>query len=130
MVNSRRKGADFEYKIARLLEEYTGKKWVRTPGSGAVATKTGNMALAGDLMPVNWKCPYVIECKKYKKVTDKLIEKWLKQLKREKGKRLGILIYAENYQRDPTVHIEQEDGTYKIGPASKLLKEVMEVFKC
>ena len=104
MVNSRSKGANFETKICKMLKDLTNRRWTRTPGSGSVATRTGNMRVAGDVMPVNFKCDYVFECKKYK---DYNIEglltqkgdmwKWFEQLKREKKKKKGVLIFARNY---------------------------------
>ena len=104
MVNSRKKGADFEYKICKKLKELTGREWVRSPASGGVATKTGNNALAGDVLMRNGKCKYVFELKKYKEIRlEELIKKtgnlpkWVKQLEREKGGRPGILVWSENY---------------------------------
>ena len=104
MVNSRQKGMGFEYKVCKMLKNVTKRDWTRSPGSGAVATKTGNLALAGDILPKNFKCKYVIECKKYKEIRleDILkgtgnLPKWIRQLEREKGNRPGILIWSENY---------------------------------
>ena len=104
MTNSRQKGATFETKICKLLKEITGKKFTRTPGSGAVSTRTGNMALAGDIMGVNHKFPWVVEAKKYKEVNfnDLLtgkgnMPKWVAQLERESKTRPGMLVFAENY---------------------------------
>jgi len=104
MVNARRKGKDFEYKICGKLKELTGREWVPSPSSGGVATKTGNLLLAGDILPKNFKCNYVFECKKYKEIRlEEILKntgnmpKWIKQLEREKKNRPGILIWSENY---------------------------------
>ena len=103
-INSRAKGAGFENKICGLLKKLTHREWVRTPGSGAVATRTGNLALAGDIMPVNFKCAYVFECKKYKEYNlESLITqkgdlwKWYIQLQRECKSKKGILVFSRNY---------------------------------
>jgi hypothetical protein len=104
LVNSRAKGAAFETKLCGLLKKITGKGFTRTPGSGAAATRTGNAALAGDVMGVNHKFPWVLELKKYKSVdfnnlltnTGNLV-KWVEQLERERFNRPGMLIFAENY---------------------------------
>ena len=103
-ISSRQKGLGFENKICKMLKDLTNRRWTRTPGSGSVATRTGNMRVAGDVMPVNFKCDYVFELKKYK---DYNIEgfltgkgdsaKWLEQLKREKKHKKGVLIFARNY---------------------------------
>ncbi len=107
MVNSRAKGANYEAKIVKILQEATGKKWTRSPGSGGVATRTGNMALAGDIIRKGKPSPYVIECKKYKTINldDLVLQKgdmlkWIKQLEREKGNRKGILIFSKNYGKN------------------------------
>ena len=107
MVNSRQKGATYETKIVKILEKATGKKWTRSPQSGGVATRTGNNAIAGDIIRKGKPSPYVIECKKYKTVNfeDLILQKgdmvkWVKQLEREKGDRKGILIFARNYGKD------------------------------
>ena len=104
MVNSRQKGAGFETKVCKLLKQITKRTWVRTPSSGGVATRTGNIALAGDVMCQNFKSKYVFELKKYKEynieslITKKgMVIKWLQQLEREKGKRKGVLIFSRNY---------------------------------
>ena len=104
MVNSRQKGMGFEYKVCKMLKNVTKREWVRSPSSGGVATRTGNLALAGDILPRNFKCKYVIECKKYKEARlEEILKgtgnlpKWIRQLEREKGDRLGLLVFSENY---------------------------------
>ena len=116
MVNSRKKGADFEYRICKELKKLTGREWVRSPASGGVATKTGNNALAGDILLRNGKCQYVFELKKYKEIRlEEILKgtgnlpKWVKQLEREKGKRPGILVWSENYGK---IYVMAETDEY------------------
>ena len=65
-VNSRRKGASFERKVAKLLKDkFKSKEFSRSPGSGAYATTHNlpeHLQLHGDILtPQNFK--FVIECK-------------------------------------------------------------------
>ncbi len=66
-VNSKRKGSNFERKIAKILNErFKTKEFSRTPGSGAFATShknlPKNLQIQGDLItPTTF--PFVIECK-------------------------------------------------------------------
>jgi len=117
MVNSRQKGAGFERKICKLLEKYTGKKFNRTPGSGAFSTKTGDKRLAGDVYCIEQEFPWIIECKKYKDYSfDDLVKhnstgmaQWLKQLSSycNKYNKPGMLIIEKNYGK-PVVFVETE----------------------
>ncbi len=139
-VNSRAKGAGFETKVVKILELATGKKWARTPGSGGVATRTGNTKLAGDIMRRGKPSPYVVECKKYRVVNmEELITgkgnfpKWLAQLEKEKGKRKGILIFARNYgklmcmvETDRTIPNTIKWNDYTIGLLTDVLKEIVD----
>jgi hypothetical protein len=76
-VNSKRKGAAFERKIAKLLNErFDTTEFNRTPGSGAFGTTHAlpqHLIVQGDLItPQNFK--YVIECKNgYKVELDKYL---------------------------------------------------------
>lgn len=103
-ISSRQKGAGFETKICNKLEQLTGQKWERTPGSGAAATKGGSPLLAGDLMCPKRPCLAVFECKKYKEWNlEELINqnynfpKWFNQLERDTKTRPGILVFERNY---------------------------------
>ena len=107
MVNSRAKGKNYELKICKILHTITGLKFTTTPGSGAVATKTGQVLLAGDIMGVNHKFPWIVECKKYKDITlaDLILQKgnlvkWLAQMERESIGRPGMLIFSKNYGKN------------------------------
>ena len=65
--NSRAKGAAFENKVAKILNErFDTKEFARTPGSGAFATThtlPKHLQIQGDLItPQTFR--YIIECKK------------------------------------------------------------------
>lgn len=62
MVDSRQKGARTETKVKEFLREYTGLKWERVPGSGALDEKHG---LKGDLYIPGEKNIYCVEVKGY-----------------------------------------------------------------
>ncbi len=67
--NSRAKGAAFENKVAKILNNrFNTSEFSRTPGSGAFATThklPDHLKLHGDLItPKNFK--FIIECKKGK----------------------------------------------------------------
>lgn len=105
MVNSRNKGANFERKISKLLEDSLGISFVRTPQSGAFSTNTKDTRLSGDLYSPDLDFPFVIECKNYEdyNIEDLIngskgdVVKWVEQLEKEKGKKLGLLIFKRNY---------------------------------
>ena len=142
MVNSRQKGNAFESKVVKILEKHTGKKWTRSPQSGGVATRTGNQALAGDIIRKGKPSPYVIECKKYKEVNlEDLVTrkgnmmKWLAQLEREKGARKGILIFSRNYgkimclvETDKDLPNTLKYKQYSLGILEEVLKEIADDF--
>ena len=67
MVDSRKKGARAELAARDLLRKYTGHKWERTPGSGALGAQH---MLKGDLYIPNHTNLYLVEVKHYK--TDQL----------------------------------------------------------
>ncbi len=104
MVNSRQKGKSFELKICEKLKKLTGREWKPTPGSGAQATRTGEIKLAGDIFCPSKESEFVWECKKYKEadITELIrnvgnFPKWLKQLEREKRNKKGALVFSKNY---------------------------------
>lgn len=53
---ARRKGTDYERKIARTLKKLTGKRWSRVPMSGA-------SYIPGDVTCLDFDLPFVIELK-------------------------------------------------------------------
>ena len=101
MVDSRQKGARAEAAAKKLLIEFTGLDWQRTPGSGAL-----NVAhkLKGDLYIPQEKNKFCIEVKHYKDdhftskiLTDKdpQIITWWTQAKEQADKtnQLPLLIF-------------------------------------
>lgn len=62
MVDSRDKGARAETVVRDALREYTGHKWERVPGSGALNEKHG---LKGDLYIPNATNLFCVEVKHY-----------------------------------------------------------------
>ena len=63
MVDSRKKGARAELAARDLLRKYTGHRWERTPGSGALGVQH---KLKGDLYIPNHQNEFLIEVKHYK----------------------------------------------------------------
>lgn len=61
-VDPRAKGARAEGVIRDALKNYTGLRWERVPGSGALNEKHG---LKGDLYVPNEKNLFCVECKHY-----------------------------------------------------------------
>ena len=123
MVNPRNKGAAFERKVCKIFEKYTGKKFNRTPGSGAFSTNVGDKRLAGDIYCIEQEFPWIIECKKYKdfnlediiKQNSTGILKWITQLKSycKRYNKPGMLIIEKNYGK-PILFVETKKdlGTY------------------
>ena len=139
MVNSRQKGKKFEEKIVEKLNKLTGLKWKTTPGSGAYATRTGDIKLAGDIFCTSKESEYVWECKKYKEVNieelltkTKNMHKWVKQLEREKKHKKGILVYSQNYgkifvlvETDITLPNTMRWGKYLFGLFDEVLPKIL-----
>ena len=104
MVNSQKKGKDFEREVVRLLTALTGKQWHRVPNSGAFSTKydVQDSRFKGDLYCEDEQYKdWLIECK----ITgDNLnleallnstspIWKWWKQATEEAKGKIPILIF-------------------------------------
>ena len=53
---NKKKGSNYERKIANIMSKYTGQRWKRTPYSGA-----GH--ISGDVFCLDFEFPYVIELK-------------------------------------------------------------------
>ena len=65
---NRRKGHDFERKVAKFISNHTGSDWRRTPYSGA-----GH--ISGDVFRLPTPFPYAIELKNRKDITlDKIFK--------------------------------------------------------
>ena len=104
MVDSRDKGARAEAQLKKVLKEYTGLGWERTPGSGALNEKH---KLKGDLYIPDAKNNYCVEVKHYKDEhfnthlftgkNPQLIE-WWEQAKRQGGQtgRKPLLVFKHD----------------------------------
>lgn len=111
-VNSKKKGASFERKIANLLNErFNTKEFCRTPGSGAFGTThqlPQHLIVHGDLItPQNFR--YTIECKNgYNlEIADLLsskneLNKFIEQAKVSavKSSRKWMVIYKKNHSKE------------------------------
>lgn len=106
-INSKKKGSEYELKIAKVLSAYWGEEFHRTPASGGLHWKQDNR-VAGDIVtPPDSVYPWVTECKKREAWTfDQLIkstgeiESYWKQVCRdsnETGLR-PLLIFSKNYE--------------------------------
>jgi len=119
-VNSKRKGAAFERKIAKLLNErFDTTEFCRTPGSGAFGSTHAlpqHLIVHGDLItPQNFK--YVIECKNgYKVELEDLFRskspfyKFIDQARRDAKKvnRDWMVIYKKDRKKEIVVVSAQE----------------------
>lgn len=63
MTNSKKKGDKFERKIAKILGDWWGVKFNRTPQSGGASWASSNNAVGDILPPAHAGFPLVIECK-------------------------------------------------------------------
>ena len=114
--NSRAKGAAFENKVAKILNErFETKEFARTPGSGAFATThtlPKHLQIQGDLITPQ-AFAYIIECKKgynnlgFNSMLDfqsKLWE-WIEHMERDAAaaEKLPILFMAQD--RQPIISI-------------------------
>jgi len=104
MVDSRQKGARAESQARDLFKKYTGLKWERVPGSGALNEKHG---LKGDLYVPNEKNIFCVEVKHYAEdqLTSKMITgksptflSWWAQTLRESKQvdRAPMLVFKHN----------------------------------
>jgi Holliday junction resolvase len=148
-VNSKRKGSNFERKIAKILNErFETKEFSRTPGSGAFATThknlPENLRIQGDLItPTTF--PFVVECKNgYDVQLDDLFKRksdfksFIAQAQNDashagkewmviyqKTRRMAIVIVGKPYSIKPELVL---DGLYFIYPLNEFLKLSNEVF--
>ena len=63
-INSKQKGSDFERKVAKMLTEWSGYEFRRTPMSGALHWENDARVLSDIVPPLNLGFPFSIECKK------------------------------------------------------------------
>ena len=148
-VNSKRKGSNFERKIAKMLNERLHtKEFSRTPGSGAFATThkglPDHMKIQGDLITPSG-FPFVIECKNgYDVQLDDLFKRksdffsFIKQAQSDaksankdwmviyqKTRRMALVIVDEPYNVSPELVL---NDTYFIYPLDKFLQLPDEIF--
>lgn len=97
---AREKGASYERKVAKILEERTGIKLERTPLSGGFAKSNTSSALKGDINTID---PTVdlhlhIECKNQKKWA---LRSWYKQAESDCPKdKKPIVVFHEDRGKD------------------------------
>ena len=129
MIDSRKKGADYERKIAKIISEAIGFTFKRTPGSGAFGTINEMQSLQGDLVCTdndNWD--WFFELKKYEKVNlyhfaqrakSCNITKWLEKMEEQKADQHGCLIFAEN--RGKNMCLVERDVEYLLGTSGNVV---------
>lgn len=105
-INSKAKGSSYELKVAKILSQWWGEEFHRTPMSGGLHWKADNR-VAGDIVtPPDSLFPFSVECKKREEFTFEQIlkgtgdvEKWWKQCigdcKRVSMK--PMLIFSKNF---------------------------------
>lgn len=120
MVDSKEKGARAETVARDALRKYTGLKWERVPGSGALDEKHG---LKGDLYLPNEKNRYCVEVKHYADShishtlitgkTPQLIEWWEQTLRQARQtNRMPLLIFKHDRSKLFVAFIEMPTSTY------------------
>ena len=98
MINSQKKGANYERKIANAFGKIYGKLR-RTPLSGGMEWK-------GDIQAIENDMPFSIECKKQEKLN---IWKALKQAEEDApDDKIPIVVFARNRTKDYVV-IEMDE---------------------
>lgn len=63
-INSKQKGSEFERKVAKMLTEWSGQEFRRTPMSGALHWENDERVVSDIVPPLNLGFPFSIECKK------------------------------------------------------------------
>lgn len=64
-INSKQKGSDFERKVAKMLSDWSGEKFMRTPMSGAIHNFKDKRVVSDIVAPLSiGEWPFSIECKK------------------------------------------------------------------
>ena len=148
-VNSKRKGSNFERKIAKILNERLDtKEFSRTPGSGAFATThknlPENLRIQGDLItPTSF--PFVVECKNgYDVQLDDLFKRksdfksFISQAQKDashankewmviyqKTRRMAVVVVGKQYDVKPELVL---DKSYFIYPLNEFLKLPDKIF--
>ena len=148
-MNSKRKGSNFERKIAKILNERLNtKEFSRTPGSGAFATThknlPENLRIQGDLItPTSF--PFVVECKNgYDVQLDDLFKRksdfksFISQAQKDashankewmviyqKTRRMAVVVVGKQYDVKPELVL---DKSYFIYPLNEFLKLPDKIF--
>lgn len=119
-INSKQKGSSFELKVAKLLTEWSGYEFHRTPMSGALHWANDNRVVSDIVPPQNlvdegW--PFSIECKKvesswelntFLEGTAQFWKHWKQCLEdANRENMVPMLIFSKNY-REIYVAIQQE----------------------
>lgn len=111
-INSKAKGSDYERKIAKVLGDWYGEEFHRTPASGGLHWKEDNR-VAGDIVtPPGSTYPFVTELKKREsweffhllKGTGEM-EKFWQQVSNDAA-RTGLkplLVFSKNFSPDYTM---------------------------
>lgn len=120
MINSIRKGKNFEREVAKILTKITGVKWMRVPQSGATATTQGTENFRGDIFCEDEKYKnVVVECKIRKEpiLLEELFEEekkqnkladWITQTKKEAQNKKFILFCKSNNRKIIVVSNDKE----------------------
>jgi len=115
---SKSKGNKFENKIYKDLREIIP--------SLKLTIGSGNSEADADLISNQ----FIIECKHYKKVTPKLIDRWCKKLlrdaKQQKTFKTPLLIYKQNYK--PTMVVRLSNfNEYRQEYKYEIFKDVLKI---
>ena len=104
-AQSKRRGNGFENELAKQFSAWSGKEFVRTPGSGSLHWNS-EMNVDGDVIaPPSENFPYLLEAKRYADwdienllKNNSYFPKWIAQAVREgqATKRVPFLIYRRN----------------------------------
>lgn len=62
-INSKQKGNSFELKVAKILTDWSGEEFHRTPMSGALHWSNDKRVVSDIVPPNNMEFPFSIECK-------------------------------------------------------------------
>lgn len=119
MKNPKEKGNDHERKVAKLLSEWSGQKFMRTPMSGAIHNFKDKRVVSDIVAPLSlgdW--PFSIECKKVENswefnafiegTSQTLKEHWKQCVDdSEREELVPMLVFTKNY-RDIYVMITKD----------------------
>ena len=110
MKNSKNKGNDFERQVAKMLSNWAGVKFMRTPASGAIHNFKDKRVVSDIVSPLSvGNFPFSIECKKVEcsweisaiiEGTSLTIEKHWKQCVDDAAREglIPLLVFSKNYR--------------------------------